>query len=189
VTDRQVKTSITHPLPLASVSPTAGGQILFTMCPGKIQPKAATGPWHRDLDVDMDAIAQAGTTAMLTLMEEHEIIACTLSVDRLRDACAHRNIAWHHNPITDFHPPSDSWEKAWTGLGPELRARLAKCETILLHCRGGRGRAGMIAARLLVELGAEPEDSIRLVRQARPEAIETPPQEAYVRTISAVAAR
>lgn len=189
MTNRQVKTSLTHPLPLAAVSPLVGGCVLFTMCPGKSQPKAATGPWDRDLDVDMEAIAQAGTTAMLTLMEEHEVIACALSIERLQEACTQRNIAWYHNPITDFQPPSDSWEKSWSQLGPDLCGRLAKDETIVLHCRGGRGRAGMIAARLLVELGTDAEDAIQQVRQARPEAIETPPQEAYVRTISAVTAR
>lgn len=186
---RPAKTSVTHPLPLAAVSPPGGGRILFTMCPGKTQPKAATGPWERDLDMDMDAIAEAGATVMITLMEEHEISACALSLDRLRAASASRGIKWHHNSITDFQAPSADWERSWLTLGAELRQKLTRGETVLLHCRGGRGRAGMIAARLLVELGSDPEDAILQVRQARPEAIETPPQEAYVRTISAIAER
>lgn len=189
MTIRPTKTSMTHPLPLAAVEPPGGGRILFTMCPGKIQPNAATGPWDRDLDTDMDAIRDAGATAMLTLMEEHEIVACNLSIDRLRNASTSRSITWHHNPITDFQAPPDTWEQNWLVLGEELRGRLADGETVVLHCRGGRGRAGMVAARLLVELGIDPEDAIIQVRRARPEAIETPPQEAYVRTICAIAKR
>ena len=40
---------------------------------------------------------------------------------------------------------------------------------------------GMVAARLLVELGVPPEAAILRVRAARPCAIETPEQEAAVR--------
>jgi hypothetical protein len=42
------------------------------------------------------------------------------------------------------------------------------------------GRAGMIAARLLAELGIEPATAIRRVRAVRPGAIETRQQEKYV---------
>lgn len=186
---RPEKTSLTHPLPLARVSIPHGGDILFTMCPGKVQPNAATGPWDRDLDTDMDAVADSGASVLLTLMEEHEISACALTLDRIKEACSKRGIIWKHNPIVDFNPPSEAWERAWHDLGADLRKRLTSGEIIAMHCRGGRGRAGMIAARLLVELGVEPEDAITQVRQQRPEAIETAPQEQYVRTISAVAAR
>jgi ADP-ribosyl-[dinitrogen reductase] hydrolase len=45
---------------------------------------------------------------------------------------------------------------------------------------GGLGRSGMIAARLLVELGEEPRAAIQRVRAVRRGAIETAAQEAYV---------
>lgn len=51
---------------------------------------------------------------------------------------------------------------------------------MLVHCRGGLGRAGTIGARLLIELGMEPETAIRRVRAMRPGAIETREQEKYV---------
>ena len=55
-----------------------------------------------------------------------------------------------------------------------------------LHCRDGRDRTGMVAARLLVELGCHPSDAINRVRGARPGAIATAEQEAYVRRQVAV---
>jgi ADP-ribosyl-[dinitrogen reductase] hydrolase len=52
--------------------------------------------------------------------------------------------------------------------------------SVLIHCRGGLGRTGTIAARLLVELGWQPRAAIEAVRGARPGAIETPQQERHV---------
>ncbi|MCJ7453727.1 MAG: ADP-ribosylglycohydrolase family protein, partial [Steroidobacteraceae bacterium] len=51
---------------------------------------------------------------------------------------------------------------------------------MLVHCRGGLGRAGSVAARLLVEFGADPGEAIRQVRAVRPRAIETRAQERWV---------
>ena len=48
---------------------------------------------------------------------------------------------------------------------------------------GGLGRTGMIAARILVEMGLSAELAIKSVREARPGTIETAAQEAYVRTL------
>jgi ADP-ribosyl-[dinitrogen reductase] hydrolase len=54
---------------------------------------------------------------------------------------------------------------------------------VVVHCRGGLGRAGTVAARMLVELGSTPQEAIRRVRASRRGAIETPAQEAYVMAI------
>jgi ADP-ribosyl-[dinitrogen reductase] hydrolase len=51
---------------------------------------------------------------------------------------------------------------------------------IVVHCRGGLGRTGVIAARLLIELGEAPDKALQRVRAARPGAVETPEQEDYV---------
>ena len=51
----------------------------------------------------------------------------------------------------------------------------------MMHCMGGLGRTGTIAARLLVEFGVDPEKAIREIRMARQGSIETRDQEEYVR--------
>jgi hypothetical protein len=55
-------------------------------------------------------------------------------------------------------------------------------ENILIHCKGGLGRAGMISGRLLVELGESPYEAIAKVRAARPGAIDTAAQENWVKS-------
>ena len=72
------------------------------------------------------------------------------------------------------------------GAGAELRAILRAGFNVLVHCKGGLGRAGTIASRLLIELGIDPHAAVAAVRAPRLGAIETPAQFAYVRSLSAL---
>ena len=63
----------------------------------------------------------------------------------------------------------------------QIRARLSIGEHIVVHCRGGLGRAGTVAACILVSDGMEATAAIKLVRTSRPGDIETRGQEAFVR--------
>jgi protein-tyrosine phosphatase len=88
---------------------------------------------------------------------------------------------WLHLPIKDYHTPSASFEKGWVTHGAHIRGLLRSGSDIVVHCKGGLGRAGMIAARLLAELGMPPENAITSVRLVRERAIETLDQERVVR--------
>jgi protein-tyrosine phosphatase len=61
-----------------------------------------------------------------------------------------------------------------------ILACLAARETIVIHCVGGLGRTGTIAACCLAALGQSPEYAIDAVRAARPGAIQTSFQERFV---------
>jgi ADP-ribosyl-[dinitrogen reductase] hydrolase len=91
-----------------------------------------------------------------------------------------RNMRWFHLPIVDLDIPGARFEAEWKSAGAELCSMLRQKSDILVHCRGGMGRAGTIAARLLVELGMTPAAAIAAVRAVRPRAIETRQQEQYV---------
>jgi ADP-ribosyl-[dinitrogen reductase] hydrolase len=174
------RTSISHPLQIAAVPTLDGyGSIGVTFCPGKQQPSAATGAWSRDLELDVRAIADWGAAAVLTLVEDHEIAA--LGVTGLRRAVEASHMDWVHAAIPDVSTPDAAFEATWVVIGEGIRDRLRAGFDIVVHCKGGLGRAGMIAARLLVELGVDAEDAIALVRKVRPGAIETAAQERHVR--------
>jgi ADP-ribosyl-[dinitrogen reductase] hydrolase len=174
-----MRTSISHPLRIAVV--TAGpkfGRIGVTFCPGKYDPHATTGGWDRDLNRDLDTIRDWGATAVVTLLEPDELTL--LRVERLGEEVLRRNMLWFHLPIVDVSIPSEKFEREWDVAGEELRSILRRKLDVLLHSRGGLGRAGTIAARLLVELGMEPATAIASVRRVRPGAIETSDQEKFV---------
>ena len=176
------KTSISHPLQIAEVS--AGlklGRIGITFCPGKYDLQAMTGAWNRDLSLDLDAIRDWGATAIVSLLEPEELTL--LHVKHLGEKIRQKKMLWFHLPIKDVCIPNDDFEQRWQVAGNEIIGMLREGRNILVHCRGGLGRAGTIAARLLIEIGIDPKIAISEVRAVRPGAIETVEQEKYVLSI------
>ena len=75
-----------------------------------------------------------------------------------------RGMNWLHLPIRDSGTPSAAFEADWPMHSRRSRGLLDSGQNILVHCRGGLGRAGMISARLLVECGVKPDAAKTRVR-------------------------
>ena len=179
-TVQPIRTSVSHPLRVDDiVLPETGGRIGMTLCPGKCCKSYYGYIWQRDLDIDMQAVQDWGTSTLVTLMEADELQSC--QVGTIGDFCAKIGIEWYHLPIRDVDIPDHQFEQVWSYAGTQLRRSLNRGERVLLHCRGGLGRTGTIAARLLVELGWDSKKAIETVRKSRPGAIETESQEVYAK--------
>ena len=177
------RTSSTHPLRIDELPvPGTPGRLGLTICPGKHQPRAASGAWARDLDVDLRAIAAWGATLLLNLIEDHEMQALRVA-DMAQRLPA--GLAMLRLPIPDAGVPSAAWEQGWAEAGPAVQRSLERGERVLVHCKGGLGRTGLVAARILVDAGVAPALAVRRVRAARPGAIETAEQLAYVLALRA----
>lgn len=170
--------SVNSPLRIASVESASGGAIGMTICPGKHQKSAISGEWRRDLEVDIRAIRDWGASAVVTLMEPDELKE--VKVGKLGAAVEKAGMDWHLLPIQDGGAPDEHFEDLWVYSGHALRARLGAGGKVLVHCKGGLGRTGTIAARILVELGENPQRAIERVRATRRDAIETGVQERHV---------
>jgi len=174
-----ILTSQSHPLIINSVeAPLAGGRIGMTICPGKQQATSSSGNFQRELGLDLDLISSWGAAAVVTLMPQQELEA--LAVSHIGAEVAIRGMQWFHLPIRDVDVPDAQFERYWLYAGLRLRQLLRNGQHVLVHCRGGLGRTGIVAARLLIELGAQPQEAIAEVRQARPGTIQTRQQEDYV---------
>ena len=65
-----------------------------------------------------------------------------------------------------------------------LKNDLIDGKNVVLHCMGGKGRSGTIAAILLMEFGENNKKAIEIVRKNRKGAIETKEQEDYILSYS-----
>jgi ADP-ribosyl-[dinitrogen reductase] hydrolase len=175
--------SIISPLRIDVVTvPGTGGLIGMTICPGTDEYAGLgipSGPWKRDLDLDLQVIRDWQAQALVTLIEDFEFEL--LSIPELPEKVRELGIRWLHLPIVDVWIPDKMFEEEWETAREELRQILREGGRIVLHCRGGLGRTGLVAARLLVELSIAPHEAIHRVRAARPGGIQTREQEEYVR--------
>jgi len=148
------------------------------------------GPWPGRLalgpvpagDDDPAVVADWKPSAVVGLTTPQE--AASHGWGNLAERLAAVGTRWTNAPIEDFTAPGVDFEQAWPALRDRLTACLEAGERVLVHCRGGRGRSGTIVAALLVTGGLSPDEAIQAVRRARPGAIETHDQEAWVRKLS-----
>ena len=172
-----VRTSITHPLCIDDL-PLGNGRLGITLCPGKKGDSVFGAAWDRDLELDMDAIKGWGANAVLSLIEDHEFEM--LGVPQLGAAVKARGIDWFHFPVRDLDTPTDDVMDTWAALSAQLHGVLERGGRVVVHCRGGLGRAGTIAALMLTERGSSASEAIDDVRAVRPGAIETTEQGRWV---------
>lgn len=82
----------------------------------------------------------------------------------------------HNIPVRDLHPPTvgqlEQFVKIVGALPPGAKT--------VVHCQGGIGRTGTVAAAYLIAKGMAVPEAIAYVRKARPHAVETPEQEAIL---------
>lgn len=177
-----VLTSLNNPLKIAAVNiPGSQGLIGMTLCPGKHQRNALSGHFQRDLQLDLDVIKCWGASAVVSLMSDEEL--ASLQVETLGAEVEAREMHWFQLPLTDQALPGEMFERQWVYAGLLLRTLLRQGQRILIHCRSGLGRTGLIAARLLIELAMPAADAFAAVRRARPGCLETASQEHYLSAI------
>lgn len=139
-----VKTSRTSPLQIAEVLlGKEEGRLGLTLCPGK---KDSTYQWDRDLRADVNAIRAWGASAVVSLIEHYEFQL--LAVENLAQEVRSQGMDWIHLPIRDVDVPDQRFEEIWDEAGTELHGRLDAGDRILIHCRAGLGRTGLVAGRM-----------------------------------------
>jgi protein-tyrosine phosphatase len=174
-----VRTSASDPLRIGEVTVNAAGARLgITFCPGKKGQSASAHRWDRDLEADLDMIVEWGARIVITLIEEHEF--SMLGVPELGSRVEARGIEWIHLPITDLDAPDERFETGWRASREQVMGCLNDGGRVLVHCRGGLGRAGTVAAFVLIESGMKVDEAVYRVRKVRPGAIETAEQMRYL---------
>ena len=178
-----IRTSITDPIQVNQVSYLDHlGKIGLTICPGKKGPSSFGGNWDRDLDRDLAVIQEEfDPRVIITLMTEEELNLSKVPATTLSRKIKDLNVEWIHLPINELKAPDKVFAESWAKNSWEILDHLRHGSNVLVHCRGGMGRSGVVASMILMELGMDLEEAISQVRRKRPGSIETQEQEAYVR--------
>ena len=153
------------------------GRLGMTILPGVKD----LGRWDRDLETDLRRLKQHYMTdTLVTLLEREEF--GQYGVSGLLEHAREAGLEVVHFPIKDVSTPRKAQSEEYSVLIKQILGLLEEEKTVVVHCRGGLGRTGTVAASVLVALGQDPDHAIDLVRRVRSErAVETPEQEEYVR--------
>jgi protein-tyrosine phosphatase len=153
---------MSHPYDLLDI-PGLPGKLIFTPCPGT-----------RDtpLDEALRALKQAGAAAVITLMPQAELAAN--GAEHIARHCEALGLAWYHLPVADEQVPQEDFGQGWKASRQAILDQLRAGQSLAIHCKGGSGRTGLIAARLLIEAGIARSEAIALVQALRPRAIQPP---------------
>lgn len=89
---------------------------------------------------------------------------------------------WVHLPVEDYDIPDAEQNTLWPEISKTAIAALRGGGRVLVHCRGGCGRSGMAALRLMIDAGEAPEAALLRLRSVRPCAVETDAQLIWAQT-------
>lgn len=169
------RTSESHPLQVdfLEVEVIGSSRIGISMCPGRRK-----NIHHRDLNMDIDVLKNHGVEVIFTLVQTHELESMGIPhfFDQLRDS----GLEVYHAPIRDKWIP-----KSMDYLFETIEIILSKIKegrTILVHCNGGKGRAGLVVASTLIALGLDVSTSVSSIRAVRSGSLYNPIQLLYLQS-------
>ncbi|EKF61482.1 phosphatase [Agrobacterium albertimagni AOL15] len=144
--------------------PDAGG-IAMMQCPGRAG----------NLVEEVAALKATGVDLVLSLIQDTEypdLAAFAAAMD------LHR-LEWVRMPLVPGGVPGNVDE--WPDIRARLIVRIAKGGVVAIHCWGGLGRTGVVAADLLMAFGFTADEAISHVREVRPGTIESQEQELWIK--------
>ena len=153
------------------------GKIILTCFPGRNGEKKSFN-YQLFLD-ELNFFYQHNCSAIVSLVEDIEFEKMHDKKLFVREIY-NKKLNWFHLPIIDLKAPDHKFVDKWQTTKSLLKNELSDGKNIIIHCMGGKGRSGTIAAILLIEFGDINKEVINIVREKRNGAIETKEQEDFI---------
>lgn len=122
-------------------------------------------------DAELEQLRLSGFSVIVCLLDPLEQ---PTRYDPSRTAAA--GWEWHNIAIRDFSAPSVAQIREFVALA----ASSSPEKKTIVHCQGGTGRTGTMAAAHWITKGLSVVQAVAAVRLRRPHAVETPEQEAVL---------
>jgi protein-tyrosine phosphatase len=135
------------------------------------------------LRLDLSAWQSVGISVLVCLLTEAE--QSELELEQEGPLWRSMGLIFIHYPMADYSIPTSM--TASLALIRQLQAHLRAGEGVLVHCRGGIGRSGLLCSSLLVAQGYDPASAMQIVSQARGvESPETDSQREWVHQLALI---
>jgi protein-tyrosine phosphatase len=148
----------------------------FDLGPGLVTGPAPGGYAGAGLQADLQHLADRGFRHLVCLIEDAEFahLDGEPSPESFLSRCRDAGLTPLRRPIEDFAAPTLADVVRVAALVGAARS------PVYVHCMAGLGRAGTIAAALLVREGMPAPDAMALVRWSRPGSIQSEAQEVFL---------
>eukprot|EP00397_Hematodinium_sp_SG-2012_P024963 GEMP01026040.1.p1 GENE.GEMP01026040.1~~GEMP01026040.1.p1 ORF type:complete len:433 (+),score=87.51 GEMP01026040.1:59-1300(+) len=130
------------------------GRLAFTICPGEKRAQSGSGvcQW-RNLRSDLKMCEGNGYNVVLNLLPEDEMKSLGLSFDSYATLCKDFGLEMKHHPIHVHTAPKNEVLEEICNF---LQTCYEKPLNVVIHSRGGLGRASLVSACALYHLGKVP---------------------------------
>jgi protein-tyrosine phosphatase len=118
------------------------------------------GDWLPD---EMSLWRGSGVATVVSLLKEHEERDLDLKAER--SEAEKQGLTFLSFPIVDRDVPAS--QSKFGEMLEGLHRELANGKGVVIHCRQGIGRTGLVAACLLVSDGLHPEEALERLKAAR----------------------
>ena len=150
----------------------AGGTIGMCQLPGRAG----------DYPSDFNKIVEWEPDLVISLTEPHEM--AEFAVGSFGSDLQAQTLAWTAWPVKDYGVPDPTQAARSAGIKNEASAILKRAGRILVHCKGGCGRTGMVVLNFMVDAGEDPDAGLIRLRVVRPCAVETDEQYSWASNLA-----
>lgn len=140
--------------------PVGGGTLAISSLPGR----------GGDYKGDIAMLREWRPGMVITMTTDDEMTEHAVNIGSDIQSIGSR---WAHFPVVDYGAPNAQVASQWPQISEAIRATLKGGGRVVVHCRGGCGRSGMVALRLMIEAGEERFDALTRLRALRECAVET----------------
>ncbi|MBW3698560.1 phosphatase [Vibrio sp. T187] len=149
------------------------GALVLTPCPGTKE---------ADLDASLAQLKAQGVEAIVTALDDTEL--ASKSVSALGEKTQALGMQWFQIEIEDDRAPGSDFAGKWQAASSALHAVVDNGGKVAMHCMGGSGRTGLLAAHLLLEKNWPLEKIVKDVQALRPGAFTKSVQVEYIQQVA-----
>lgn len=164
---------MTHPTWLLPLNQQGSGLVL-TPCPGTKDV---------ELESSLEQLKTQGVTVVVTALSDEEL--AEKSVEQLGEQVQALGMKWFQLVIEDDCAPGASFQLKWDAVSSDIQTALDNNQKVAMHCMGGSGRTGLLAAHALLERDWALDDIVGEVQALRPGAFTKPVQVEYIQQVAA----